>query len=762
LQVIPWSFLLVFGYLKKKERQYLEMNAEEEEEEYHSDNEAEEDPKDPATMMMNLEIAGSDVFDDPTNSNAARIAASTIITQQVSFYVACALRGFYNRLVPAAPTILVYGGGLIGQRVIDSLVGMKCGEMLYIYTRGDLRAKYWRSKGLKSSPSMARLLKGNKADVVILLAGMSSFQNMSKLLMNHITRSTCIINAAFGIERRRFFAILRTPSVFRTYVEPQYLIDLINSNPELQYLLKEGRLGMDVAQRRAENGISSFDVGALHGANNNNNNNGEDEEKEKEKDGNRNGSMASGTDYDPHASTVMDESVMMSIEMEESHHQSTVLDSIMTFAVNQVPPLEGTEEGTIEYAADLVAQRCRDIKDQIYQWENYYAIIGVKHRQARTQALVAVLGFDPDEFNTDNGSSSVGGEGGSVVSSIAMGERGLDSPPPPGADGGDNGPLNSPPAAGSDNGNLLEEMLRSVKVQSYDTLVGAMSELEMAVSVHFRRQFSKYIRLVDIPSVQALADNTTFKRAKSRRRRPKSQGGGDSNLKDGLGDVRDDGANDEDEEERNHAQDMEGAPIHLDSRIKRILAFDGKLSGHAKAKAGSLIDEFSQSVLSLGNSSLGDMDDMSSVMSVGGESIGGGGGNDDGGIHLPNLGSAADEAKQQQQQQQQEEEEKLRQKILDQLPAADAYAGPSAAPRMMANPVIQQGNANVNTAAATAAAMGSNSGGVGGGSSSGSTGNGKSLQVDDAEAALYKMLEEEAKKKERDAREAERRLATGQ
>ena len=81
----------------------------------------EDDPKLPQTMIMNLDIAGKDIFDDETNLNASRIAASTVITQQVAFYVACALRGFYNILVPAAPLILIYGGGLIGQRVVDSL-----------------------------------------------------------------------------------------------------------------------------------------------------------------------------------------------------------------------------------------------------------------------------------------------------------------------------------------------------------------------------------------------------------------------------------------------------------------------------------------------------------------------------------------------------------------------------------------------------------------------------------------------------------------
>ena len=118
--------------------------------EYKSDSDEEEDPQDPATMMKNLGITTGDVFEDDTNSNAARNASANIVSQQILFYVACCLRGHFNKLVPAAPVILVYGGGYIGQRVIDALTKAKCAEMLHVYTRGDLKAKYWRTKGLKS------------------------------------------------------------------------------------------------------------------------------------------------------------------------------------------------------------------------------------------------------------------------------------------------------------------------------------------------------------------------------------------------------------------------------------------------------------------------------------------------------------------------------------------------------------------------------------------------------------------------------------
>lgn len=191
------------------------------EEDVLSDEEPEEDLKDPAFILDNLDIASLDCFDDDTHVLPARRAAASIAAQQICFYVACALRGFLYRMIPAAPVILIYGGGYMGQRVIDTLVEYKCKEMLHVYTRGDIRAKYWRTKGLKSSPSCERLLKGQTVDIVIILSGMSGFQNLTKVLMPHINRSTLILSASLGIERKRYFALLRTPSVFRTYLGEQ-------------------------------------------------------------------------------------------------------------------------------------------------------------------------------------------------------------------------------------------------------------------------------------------------------------------------------------------------------------------------------------------------------------------------------------------------------------------------------------------------------------------------------------------------------------
>ena len=85
-----------------------------EESEVFSDDEGDEDIKSPSFILQNLDIAGLDCFDDDTCINAARIAAATIISQQICFYISLVLHGFKNRKIPTAPNILVYGGGFIG------------------------------------------------------------------------------------------------------------------------------------------------------------------------------------------------------------------------------------------------------------------------------------------------------------------------------------------------------------------------------------------------------------------------------------------------------------------------------------------------------------------------------------------------------------------------------------------------------------------------------------------------------------------------
>ncbi len=569
---------------------YVAMSAEE----FDDEDAIEDDIKDPAFVLRNLGIAGMDCFDDDTNMNQARIAIATIITQQICFYVSCVLHGFKNKQIAAAPNILIYGGGFVGKRVIEGLVDNKCGPMLYVYSRGDLRAKYWRSTGLKASPSLTRLMKDVKADVVILLSGMSSFTNLTKQLMPFMTRSTCILSSSLGLERKRFFALFRTPAIFRTYVEAPSLVEMLSKNPKLAGELGAGRLDIDhgvIPPNRYE-AIVQSPVGASG-------------ETKGETNGDTGGSTvdnagmthmdepATGTDRASPRSPGLDSdfggggvdvcSPMANEDLEEESLHGTILDSIFSFRLDPRPLLKDTVEGSVEHAADLVAQRLRCLEDFVYVLENYYATIGIPHRKARAAALYATLGYTTDgyaEVCSGVSTDGLGNENNSAASSRESGQVG----------GGDD---------------LLKNVLKSVKVVSYPLLIEGIDALSGAIAIHFRRQFSKYIKVVDIPRCEELDAEPKpkgaedRKKAKLARMKSKSEQSGllslmqasmaDGNLKVGDGDARDDGANDEDSQEKSHALGH-GVPIHSDKVLQKIFAYDVKLTGRSAMVADRLED----------------------------------------------------------------------------------------------------------------------------------------------------------------------------
>jgi hypothetical protein len=458
-----------------------------------ADEDTEDDIKDPAFVLRNLDIAGVDCFADKSNMNAARIAAAAIITQQICFYVSCVLHGYKNRQIPAAPSILIYGGGFIGKRVIEGLVDNKCGPMLYVYSRGDLKAKYWRSTGLKASPSLSRLLKDNKADVVIILSGMSSFQNLTKQLIPHMTRTTCIIASSLGLERKRFFSLFRTPALFRTYVEAPSLVDQMAKNPMMatQFgcarldanhgVIPPNRFEPPPAAQDGAAGETKIDVsatgspGGSPGATN------------------VPGSPGSPDGWDDNVTALHGNSRCDSLLEEESMH-GTILDSIFSFRLDPRPLLRDTVEGSVEHAADLVAQRLRRIEDMVYVLENYYAILGIPHRKARAAALYAILGYSAEGY-AEMGAGIHIGEGETDEMSIGTSH-----------------------GSGEGGGNMLRNILKAVKVASYPILLEGIDAMNGAIAIHFRRQFSKYIKVMDIPRCNDLEKEAKPKGAEERKK----------------------------------------------------------------------------------------------------------------------------------------------------------------------------------------------------------------------------------------------------
>lgn len=562
-----------------------------------SDEDIDENVNDPSYILSNLDIAGLDCFDDESCMNAARLSAANIISQQMAYYVSCILHGFKHRQVPAAPNILVYGGGFVGKRVIETLVDNKCGSMLYVYSRGDLRAKYWRSAGLRSSPSLTRLLKGEKVDVAIILSGMSAFQSLTKQLIPHMTRATCVLSSSLGLERKRIFALFRTPGVFRTYVEAATMVEQIKENEPLAWRLKGGRLGAQhgrippteyekppPAEGEGEKAKSSTEGGAATstGAGIDAHNMDSDGQNEADAAASPRSNLEDMEEMQsPGASWAEDMGGGTDSLGGNTSLVNTVLDSIFTFRLDPQILFKDTVEGSLEHAADLIATRQKSMLDLISVLENYYSVLGIPHRKARAAALYATLGYTPEGY----AEVCAGNDDDESIAS----QRSR--------------------ASAASEGDVLRNILKAVKVASYPALIEGIAAMEDNIALAFRRQFSKYIKVVDIPRVESLglgakpkdeAERKKAKLAKMKGHKNNSEqapssglmnvmSGAFNNEKAGDGEVRDDVANDMDAEEKSHVM-AHGQPIHSDKILRKIFTYDLKLTGRAAMVAKSLDD----------------------------------------------------------------------------------------------------------------------------------------------------------------------------
>ena len=175
-------------------------------------------------ILQNLRLANEDLYSDPSLTITSRNYISRSTCLQICFYLSLALKAFTR-----PPTILLFGAGHTGSLLIDSLVEFKLGSCLKIFARGDYATKYWNSRKLHSGSSLAELLGENKADIVIMCSGMSSFGSMCRGIIPFVSRATFFISSCFGLSRKRIFKSLKTPNVFRTFQEPQIALNKCSS-----------------------------------------------------------------------------------------------------------------------------------------------------------------------------------------------------------------------------------------------------------------------------------------------------------------------------------------------------------------------------------------------------------------------------------------------------------------------------------------------------------------------------------------------------
>lgn len=186
-----------------------------------SEAEEEIDYTDPSFILQNLSISTPNFSADSTRLLPGREELANIICSQVRYYCYCAIDTFSRN--PRPVSILIIGEGFIGSRVINDLIRNGCKEMLRICTRGDLTAEEWRARGIKADNNITALLDGERPDIVIITVENASFTAVCKQLATNyvISELTFVISCSFGFQRRKLFAQLHTPHVFRTFIEPE-------------------------------------------------------------------------------------------------------------------------------------------------------------------------------------------------------------------------------------------------------------------------------------------------------------------------------------------------------------------------------------------------------------------------------------------------------------------------------------------------------------------------------------------------------------
>ena len=196
-------------------------------------------------LLQNLSVYDS-CMKDETNMIKAREKIKDCSIDQICYYVYCCLYilNYVHsdiRTVPLKfgkigyrkrpPCILIFGGtGFMGRNVIQALTDAGCGKFLIAYNRTDEHRN--------------RLVSENgPPDIIINCSNASSFSQMTAELVDLTPRHCCFISASNGILRRRMYFIFKTPTVFRTYVEPSLANNIYEESNVKPEVLMAHRIG---------------------------------------------------------------------------------------------------------------------------------------------------------------------------------------------------------------------------------------------------------------------------------------------------------------------------------------------------------------------------------------------------------------------------------------------------------------------------------------------------------------------------------------
>lgn len=320
-------------------------------------------------ILRNLGIA-KDFEKDGSCSVYTRYKLAEMISMQIGFYLFCALKVcLFSR---EDPKILIFGTGFIGSQVIKDMIQRGMASYIYIYVRGDDDIPYWKSKGVNINSSLRALFPNqSKPDIIVMCTPLSSFPVIAKQLKNIVDRRTLIIYATIGLQRRRVYNTIHVPTILRTYQEPIPLnrqLRRLDTNTDTTKIPEfDPNIGEKIA---ATLNIDSNVFAAL------------------------NGSLGS-----PSTQTTQD----LSADDDDVFSPSEDASSAFVNSSGQMDRAKSSQIfmenlSDMEVSAELIVQRVLDIRNFIYMMENFYALHGMSHPMARHEALLSVLLYQDIEY----------------------------------------------------------------------------------------------------------------------------------------------------------------------------------------------------------------------------------------------------------------------------------------------------------------------------------------------------------------------------
>jgi len=435
----------------------------------------------PGSVLKNLYIAKDGVVKDETFGMVSRHVVSKHVSNQICFYVYCALRPFLTspKQSPIPPTILMIGTGFIGSTVLKQLIDCECKPLIRIYSRGDAQTQHWSHKQVKCGTSIAKLLKNHPADIIIMCSELTSTNSICKQLIPYVKPHTFFITSTFGLQRTRLFTLLKIPNIFRTFQDPDGLVNQFKNN----YALELEEKSKNMADKQQESlGFNLLNPEQL-------------KEQEMTLSRQKKGKESAVEKRLREAKEKEQRNKELGIIEDDDSDEdiSKVAASMLDDDDDDSDEDKHEDLNEIEISADLIGKRLTDIRHFVFLLENYYALKGIPHTRARREALISIFGY-VDEFES---TCPVPLSAQKYIDALAEEEKKQDADI-------ENESKMDESSVTKDSAKKLVPPVREL------LLLKIMQKLFNTVADTFQKQLSKYILVVDLPQALELGSLNEF------------------------------------------------------------------------------------------------------------------------------------------------------------------------------------------------------------------------------------------------------------